>query len=529
MSAQSLLRGCPTLLILVLLACPVAGGARAAEAAIDRDLKEVTIQKLQSFYRRGTYTARQVTEWHLARIEKLNPKYKPFVEVYREEALARASALDSAAKAGEPRGVLWGVPIAIKGNTAIDGKTIGNGWQGYTRAPHALIATRSATLVQNFEKAGAVILGQSNIPDFAASDTTTSSNTGRTGNAYDVWYSPGGSSGGAAVAVALNMAVVAQGSDTANSIRNPASNGSLVGVLPTQGLVSTSGIHPFDRLLDNTGPIARTVTDAALALDAMASVDPLDPRTSDSTVRRPPGSFTAFLRSDSLKGRRLGVPHFILEGKDERVLSEETRAAFLRAVKQLQAAGAQIVFSEDILPDAVPRIVKAYKTSAYRLEGVAQFMKLYAPGALDSPQQFRSRTAVGIPMKLLTGGEEQFELATDPLAETNYHAPKRALLRIYQDTLSHHRLDGFVYPALQVPANDERKELPRDFPSDGPYSRTDWVNCIGVPAVVVPAGFYQNGLPFGIEISADYGRDGELLGYAYAYEQATHLRRPPQD
>jgi len=510
----------------LLCACP---SGRAEESTIDSDLKEVSIAQLQDFYREGRYTALQVARWHLSRIERLEPKYNAMVEVYREEALDRASRLDTEAKSGRTRGPLWGVPVVVKGNTAIEGKIIGNGWQGYARSPGALVAARNATVVNRLLAAGAVILGQSNIPDFADSDTTTSSYSGRTGNAYNVWYSPGGSSGGAAVAVALNMAVIAQGTDTANSIRNPSSNGSLVGVLPTQGLVSTSGIHPYDRLLDNTGPIARTVTDAALALDAMAGVDPLDPRTTDGRVRRPAGSFTAFLKTDALRGRRLGVPHFILAGEDERVLSEETRAAFMGAVEQLRAAGAEIVFSDDILTEDVPRVVKAFRTSAYRLEGVTQFMGLYAPAPLHSPRQFRSQTAVGIPMKLLTKEEEQYELATDPLAETNYHAPKRALASIYQEALRKHRLDGFVYPALQVPSNDERVELPDDFPSDGPYSRTDWVNCIGVPAIVVPAGFYPDGLPFGIEISADYGRDGELLGYAYAYEQHARQRRPPPE
>ncbi len=126
-------------------------------------------------------------------------------------------------------------------------------------------------------------------------------------------------------------------------------------------------------------------------------------------------------------------------------------------------------------------------------------MKVYAPPELNSPTRFRSQAAFAIPLNL------------------------------NQNALRRHRLDGFVYPALQIPANDEREELPKDFPSDRPYSRTDWVNCLGAPAVVVPGGFYANGLPFGVEMSADYGKDGELLGIAYAFEQATHLRRAPTE
>ncbi len=135
----------------------------------------------------SAHSLSRAAESRIDRIEKLNPKYRAFVEVYREETLAKASALDEAAKRGEKRRVLWGVPVVIKGNTAIAGKVVGNGWQGYTRSPTALVATRSATVVQKFEQADAVILGQSNIPDFAAS-----SFAGRTGNAYNVWPSPGG-------------------------------------------------------------------------------------------------------------------------------------------------------------------------------------------------------------------------------------------------------------------------------------------------------------------------------------------------
>jgi amidase len=515
------------LLTLILLATSAAAGGIAG-TRIERDLHEVTIRQLQAHYARGTYTARQVVEWHLGRIQKLNPQYRALVEVYGEEALAKASRMDEAAKGGAERGPLWGVPVVIKGNTAIAGKVLANGWQGYARADHALVARRSATVVERFERAGALILGQSNIPDFAASDSTVSSFGGRTGNAYHVWFSPGGSSGGSAVAVALGLAVLAQGSDTANSIRNPASNGSLVGVLPTHGLVSIAGMHPYDRLLDNTGPMARTVTDAALALDALAAPDPSDPRTGLSTVKRVAHSYTAFLERDALKGKRLGVPHLILEGKDANVLSAESRGAFMKSVERLRALGAEVIFSEEILPEEFQRVSLAVKTAMYRTEGVAQFLKDYAPAEMSSPEGFRFRTAYGIPLDILTQKTEQFELAKDPLAETHYSAPKLALTQMYRGTLRKHRLDAYVYPPLQVPPNDERKPLPEGFPSDGPYSRTDWINRLGVPAVVVPAGFYENGLPYGLEMSADFGQDGELLGYAYAFEQATNARKAPQ-
>src|SRR5262249_55552078 len=153
------------------------------------------------------------------------------------------------------------------------------GWKGFNIPGHELIAPKDATIIAKLRAAGAVILGQTNMPDFAASDTNRSSACGRTGNAYDVRFSPGGSSGGTVTAVTGTFALLGTGTDTANSIRMPSATSSVAGVLPTRGLISTAGIAPLDWLLDNTGPIARNVTDATIALDVMVGEDPLDART----------------------------------------------------------------------------------------------------------------------------------------------------------------------------------------------------------------------------------------------------------
>ena len=146
------------------------------------------------------------------------------------------------------------MPIVIKANTSIKGQVTTAGWEGFTRAGHELVAPQDATIVAKFKAAGAIIVGHTNMPDLANSDTNRSSSFGRTGNAYDVRFSPGGSSGGTVTAVAANMAVLGNGTDTGNSIRMPAATSALVGVFPTRGLVSIAGIAPLDWLLDNTGP-----------------------------------------------------------------------------------------------------------------------------------------------------------------------------------------------------------------------------------------------------------------------------------
>lgn len=517
-------------------------------AKMDRDLSEVSVTKLHRLYRARIYTVRQVTEWYLARIDTYNPTYKPILELDRAGALKRADAEDTAAKTpaalaaklkSEP---LWGVPIVIKANTSIAGLITSDGWTGFLQPGQELIAPRDAQIIAHFKAAGAVILGHTNMPDFAASDTNNSSAGGRTGNAYNVRYSPGGSSGGTATAVAANFAVLGQGTDTSNSIRNPASTDSLVGFLPTRGLVSIAGIAPFDWLLDDTGPLARNVTDAALALEVMAGEDTLDGRTAGSAAKEPP-HFTQYLKPGALKGKRFGVPGFIVNAQGATLsatgatrsltLRPETLAAFRKAIEGLRAAGATIVEDDSILPTGFETLVRAISTAPYRAEGFEDFLRDFGPATYKTPPEFEKATGQKLPGFLLGQGRgnapatPQRRLEDDPKAKETFWEPQAKALAAYNADLERLHLDGMVYPALQMPPNDELGPQPGGGPSTGPHSNTGWVNRIGVPAVVVPGGFYENGLPFGLEISGKAWRDGELLGYAYAYEQATHHRHSP--
>ena len=259
------------------------------KAGIEDDLLEVTVPELHAFYDARTYTVTQVVQWHLARIHKYDGIYRAVEHVMDADALALAARQDEELKGGNAqRGPLWGIPIVIKANTSIAGKVTTDGWSGFTIPGHELVAPRDATVVAKLRAAGAIILGHTNMPDFANSDTNRSSSFGRTGNAYDVRFSPGGSSGGTVTAVTANMAVLGTGTDTGNSIRMPAATSALIGVYPTRGLVSTAGIAPLDWLLDNTGPIARNVTDAAIALSVMAGPDSLDALTEGSADNAQP-------------------------------------------------------------------------------------------------------------------------------------------------------------------------------------------------------------------------------------------------
>src|SRR5579863_3286970 len=369
-------------------------GEHVSPREMDRDLMEVTIPLLEQFYATHKYTVTEVVRWYLARIARYNGIYRAIQNLDAPGAFSTAAHEDEDARtggAGFVRGPMWGVPIVIKANTSIKGLITSDGWKGYTIPGHELVAPKDATIVAKLRAAGAVIVGQTNMPDFAASDTNRSSAYGRTGNAYDVRFSPGGSSGGTVTAVTSNYVVLGNGTDTGNSIRMPSATSSVVGVFPTRGLVSIAGIAPLDWLLDNTGPIARDVTDAAIALTVMAGpdADPAagDPSTAGSVEKAQPGPYTKYLRRDTLRGKRFGVPAFILAGagipfqgipaaesaeqaaKDRKEsvipLRPQTRAAFMRAVEALRAAGATVVFDDSILPDNFAETVSRVGTLPY--------------------------------------------------------------------------------------------------------------------------------------------------------------------
>jgi amidase len=476
-------------------------------------------------------------------------------------ALATAAREDAEAKAGGnnfERGPMWGVPIVTKENTSVRGLITTDGWKGYTIPGHELVAPKDATIVARLRAAGAIIIGQTNMPDFAASDTNRSTAFGRTGNAYDVRFSPGGSSGGTVTAVTANLALLGNGTDTGNSIRMPAATSAVVGVFPTRGLVSIAGIAPLDWLLDNTGPIARDVTDAAIALGVMAGEDPKDPKTVGSAAKAETGPYTSYLKSDALKGKRFGVPAFILDGAGipfqgieaavspsdaaaqreaaRMPLQPETRAAFMKAIEGLRAAGATVVFDDAILPESFAEIVSRVGTLPYVKEGTEKFLAEYGPAQYHSAEEYEKVAGYPLPDTILNGMNDDSRkdrptvveaiFENDPQAEANVLEPRRKALEMYTETLDRLHLDGYVYPATQMPPPDET--MPQDGKiSGGPHSDTGWVNMIGVPAVVVPGGFYPDGLPFGLEISARPWKDGDLLGWAYAYEQTTKHRRPP--
>jgi len=541
---------------LALLMASSAAIAQTKPSSMDRDLIEVTVPQLQQFYASRKYTVTQVTRWYLDRIARYDGIYRAVETVMAKEALARAAEEDTDRSADH--GPLWGVPIMVKANTSIQGQVTTDGWAGFTLPGKELIAPRDAQVVAKLKAAGAVILGHTNMPDFANSDGSRSSSFGRTGNAYDVRFSPGGSSSGTVTSVTANMAMLGTGTDTANSIRMPAATSAVVGVFPTRGLVSIAGIAPLDWMLDNTGPIARTVTDAAIALSAMQGPDPLDPVSNTAPADAQRGPYLSFLKPGSLKGKRIGVPVFIMKGTStpfhgtpanvpewaaqKRIadrflpLEEPTYTAFKKNLDELRAAGATIVLDDSILPDDFVTVVSRIGTYPYVRDGMQRFLKDFGPAQYHSIEDYMR--VVGQPIGANVIGEgvgsshiEGVTLYQRPLdgdreAEANVYGPRRKAMAMYLETMDRLKLDAYVYPPIQMPPPDET--LPQNGEvSDGPHSDTGWNNMLGVPAVVVSGGFYPGGLPVGLEFSGRPWRDGDLLGIAYGFEQATHHRHPP--
>jgi aspartyl-tRNA(Asn)/glutamyl-tRNA(Gln) amidotransferase subunit A len=376
------------------------------QARLDPLLLETDIPHLQALYAAHKATPTEVTRWYLTRIARYNDIYRDLQTVDATGALATAKAEE--AEPAAKHGPLWGVPMVIKANTAVKGLPDTDGWAGFALPGHEFIAPKDATVVAHLRAAGAIILGITNMPDFAASDTNRSTAFGRTGNAYDVRYSPGGSSGGTVTAVTSNEATLGTGTDTGNSIRMPAGTSSVVGLLPTRGLVSIAGIAPLDWLRDNTGPIARNVTDAAIALGVMAGEDPLDFRTLGSAAKAQPAPYTQYLKKDALKGKRFGVPAFILAtGTADAIgrqngMRPETRAMLMKTLDELRAAGATIVIDDNLLPASFPQLIRKVNTAPYRKDGADQWISNFGPAEYTSGEAYEKATGQSWPLHRCT-------------------------------------------------------------------------------------------------------------------------------
>ncbi len=453
-----------------------------------------TISELAPRLRRQEISPVEITLDCLQRVEKLNPALNAFITVMADSALAEARAAEAEIQRGEWRGPLHGIPIAIK--DLID--TAGTRTTSASALHEKRIPTEDAEVVRRLREAGAVIIGKNNLHEFAYGGSSLVSHFGEVHNPWDTTRIAGGSSGGSAAAVSARMACAAIGTDTAGSVREPAALCGCVGLKPTYGRVSSRGVIPLSTSLDHVGPLAASVKDAASVLQAIAGYDAADIASADVRVT----DYVGGLREEA-KTLRVGVPRgYFFEDLDPEVSSAVDHA--LRGIESLVASVREIKL--EVPTDRRLQMAESY---AYHAENVAK-----------SPELYQAETL----RRLRTG--EKVTAAEYIQKRRELEEARRRIRNVFFD------VDLIVTPTMPMaaPAIAELKANPEALrPAELRLLRnTRPFNVWGLPAISVPCGFTQSGLPIGLQITGPHWREDLVLRLAYAYEQASawHKRVP---
>jgi amidase len=493
------------------------------------DVVELTADRIQADFAAGRYTALQLTQAFLERIALYEDTYNAFISL-NPEALADAEALDEEYVRRGPRGPLHGVPVVVKDNMDMAGLVTTAGFEGFSTAAGGvdLIPDDDAAVVERLREAGAIILGKTNLPDFAGHGTRTNSTVaGVTLNPYDVDRAPGGSSGGTATAVNASFAVLGLGTETGGSIQNPAAAQALVGVKPTYGLVPLEGVVPVNATyVDVVGPLARTVRDAALTLDVLAGPTTEDPATFAAVGHIPEGGYAAALSETALVGRRFGL---VGTGwrEDFLPLAPETEALYQEAISMLRAQGAQVAedpFDGSGFVTVYDRQPRGVGSSSY--DWLVYLQGLGPGAAFHSVEEWEA----------LTGGTfRRWGRDRPPVVPTAteegdaFQAWRMEIRGLFRKVLADQELDGLFFPqaGAPIPPLVQDPERPDYNPNNHPELPSNIVNRLGVPVVTVPFGYYDDGTPFVLAFIGDTWSEADLLAWAYDLEQATKARRPP--
>lgn len=492
-------------------------------------LDEVGIAALQARMTRGETTAHALTEQYLHRIDELDrrgPALRSVIEV-NQEALALADRLDAERRAGKVRGPLHGIPVLIKDNIATGDRmrtTAGS------LALASVSAPRDAFVVTRLRDAGAIVLGKTNLSEWANFRSTHSSSGwsargGQTRNPYALDRSPSGSSSGTGAAIAASLAAAGIGTETDGSIVSPANVNGLVGIKPTLGLVSRTGIVPIAHSQDTAGPMARTVSDAAALLTVMAAADPDDGAT--TTGSRAQVDFTLALDPNGLRGARIGVVRNRLFGSHP-----ETDVLANAAIEVLRRQGATIVDPVEI-PTLGQFDSTEFEVLLYEFKAdLTSFFRWWGPTA-----PIRSLADM-IAFNTAHPGEELRYFGQELALQAEARGPLTD--QAYVDALARNRRMAGTDGIDAVMAANRLDALVA--PTGGPAWLIDLVNgdggtasvpgpstvtsVAGYPHVTVPMGF-DHGLPVGFSFFGRAWSEATLIKFAYAYEQATHHRRPP--
>jgi len=468
-------------------------GALAARGQSQDNLSELSLAEASARLRAGSVTSTQLVEACLARIQIYNPKINAFITVLRDQALKQAKEAEADLRAGKSRGPLHGIPIALKDN--ID--TAGIRTTAASAVFDDRIPKEDAEVVTRLKAAGAIFVGKTNLHEFAFGGTSATSYFGPVRNPWALDRNPGGSSGGSAAAVSADCCYGALGTDTGGSIRTPSSYCSVVGLKPTYGLVPIRGIIPLTVSLDHCGPITRTVEDAAIMLNALAGYDRLD----ITSVEHSKEDYVAGMKQP-VSGLRLGVPRApFFDWLDADVaksvegaiavlakLTKSVRDVTLPPTGNLSLNGETFAYHEEYFAHGAGR----YQIPTRR--------SLQNGANLKAADYIRSLWKLELIRRTIDDAFTDFDLVVLP---TRRHTPRT------------------------VDASIKREES--DKPRNPELENTGQFDIYGIPAISVPCGFTNAGLPVGLMIAGPRFSESRVLALANAYERATewHKRRPP--
>ncbi|HKF22646.1 MAG TPA: amidase family protein [Candidatus Angelobacter sp.] len=483
------------------------------------EVTETTIAETQAAIRAGKVTCRQLVEAYLKRIRAYDQSTGlNALVVVNPSALVEADRLDQEFKRTGKLRPLHGIAVIVKDNyDTNDLQTTGG-----SLALKGFVPSQDATMVKKIRDAGAIVLAKSNMAEWAFSPyVTVSSIAGITRNPYDLDRVPAGSSGGTAAAVAANLGEIGLGTDTGNSIRGPSSHNALVGIRPTMGLTSRDGIIPLYIGNDVGGPMARSVEDAARLLDVVAGYDPADPVTQLSQGQIPK-SYTQFLDKNGLRGARIAVFRRYM---DTPTIDPQVKALTEAAIRDLKAQGAEIV-DPFVIPD-FDKLTENIWCGDFQSD-VNHYLASHAQNARYKTLAEIVQSGLFLPYidsRLKTAVEpKKTETEQSPPCLDIYHNEKKIAFRnALLAAMEAAKVDAIVYPTwsnpprkvgdMQSPAGDNSQIL-------SPQT--------GFPAITVPMGFTYNSLPAGLTFLGRAFSEPALIKYAYAYEQATKHRHPPE-
>lgn len=474
------------------------------------DLMSLTAVELGKKIKAKEVTVEEAVRAALSAIEKKEETVHSFVTVDREGALARAKEVQKRIDAGELNGPLAGVPVAIKDNLCTKGMLT----TCSSKILYNFVPTYTAEAVENLERAGAVVIGKTNMDEFAMGSTTETSAFGATKNPWNTEHVPGGSSGGSCAAVAAEECSYALGSDTGGSIRQPSSFCGVTGIKPTYGTVSRYGLIAYGSSLDQIGPIAKDVTDCATILETIASYD-----TKDSTsVKREDCNFTSAL-VDDVQGLRIGIPRdYFGEGLDA-----EVKAAVLAAAETLRKKGAIVEeFDLSLVEYAIPAyyVIACAEASSNlaRFDGVKYGYRTKDYEGLHHMYKKTRSEGFGAEVK------RRIMLGSFVLSSGYYDAyylkalRTKALIKQSFDK-AFAKYDVILGPAAPTTAPEIGKSLSDPIKMYLGDIYTVSVNLAGLPAMTLPAGLDSKGLPIGLQFIGNCFHEKEIIQAAYAFEQ----------